>query len=261
MSDICCIKGCEKEVLAMGLCVNHWRMNKKHGSPVAVRQLAHANRGLSAEDRFWKSVTKTDGCWLWNAGCDRDGYGVFDAFIHGIKTKKAHRFSHMLSTGEVLDRNVFVMHSCDNPQCVNPSHLSSGSAAENTADMIRKGRHVNGRKSQLLKVQKVSDAQVVEILKDPRSYDDIAASYGIHRQSIVAIKGRTTRQGVQVDESQIVRRKRGAAGEARSKTLTEADIRFIRDTDMRNTDIAAKYGVSQQTICDIRKRRSWKDVH
>jgi transposase len=127
--------------------------------------------------------------------------------------------------------------------------------------MIRKGRHVNGRKSQLLKVQKVSDAQVVEILKDPRSYDDIAASYGIHRQSIVAIKGRTTRQGVQVDESQIVRRKRGAAGEARSKTLTEADIRFIRDTDMRNTDIAAKYGVSQQTICDIRKRRSWKDVH
>lgn len=261
MLEVCCIKGCEKEVCAMGLCVNHWRMNKKHGSPVAVRMLAHANRGLSAEDRFWKSVTKADGCWLWNAAKDADGYGVFDAIIHGVKTKKAHRFSHMLATGEILSPHVLVMHSCDNPSCVNPGHLSSGTPSENMADMIRKGRHLPGRAVQAQKVRKITEDQVVSILKDGRPYAMIADAYGIHKQSVMAIKARTTRKEVHIDPSEIVRNKRGASGEARSKSLTEEDVRYIRAATISGADLAREFGVTSATICDIRKHRSWKDVN
>ena len=50
----------------------------------------------------------------------------------------AHRMSYKIATGE---EPPVVMHACDNPWCVNPAHLRGGTKADNTADMIAKGRH------------------------------------------------------------------------------------------------------------------------
>lgn len=257
----CCIKGCDKPVLALGMCVNHWRMTKKHGSPVAERPLSAANRGLTDSQRFFKSVEKSgDGCWLWMASLDRDGYGVFNVTIYGIRTRRAHRYSLMLHTGEVLDNHQLVMHSCDNPQCVNPDHLAAGTPAENTADMIRKGRDHYGRVSQARKVSKLTDDQVRAILVDGRPYAAIASEYGIHKQHVLTIKARRSQHFVDTGDIEVVRNKRGAAGEARSKTLTEADVMAIRASGLGPTALGREYGVSAPTICDIQKYRSWKHV-
>lgn len=260
-SSICCIKGCELPVTAMGLCINHWRNNKKHGSPVSELPLCAENVGLSAEERFFKSIKKIEGgCWLWTAGVDKDGYGRFKAAVNGVSVARAHRFSLMYHTGEVLDRHQLAMHSCDNPPCCNPDHLSAGSASENARDMVAKGRHIAGKRAQSAKVSKLSEDQVIKILMDRRKYEDIAADYGIHKQHVLLIKTRKTRTFVEIDPSLIVRNQRGSKGEDRSRTLTEQDVRDIRASTERGCDLAERYRVTRASICDIQKRRSWKHL-
>ena len=54
----------------------------------------------------------------------------------------AHRVSYQLNVGAIPD-GLYVLHSCDNPGCVNPAHLRAGSAKENTHDAISRGRLIN----------------------------------------------------------------------------------------------------------------------
>lgn len=70
---------------------------------------------------------------------DKDGYAK--RTVKG-KVAGAHRFAyceHHSIPIESIDGKV-VMHTCDNPPCVNPDHLVLGSIAENNADRSRKGR-------------------------------------------------------------------------------------------------------------------------
>ena len=87
-------------------------------------------------DRFNEKVDKTDSCWLWTAAKTK-GYGNFS--ING-KQGYAHRFSYQHFIGELI-KGLVVMHTCDVPWCVNPSHLVQGTYKENTVDMVIKGRH------------------------------------------------------------------------------------------------------------------------
>jgi hypothetical protein len=64
--------------------------------------------------------------------------------VIGRKNVLAHRRSHELFIGPVPD-GMMVLHSCDVRECVNPSHLRAGSAADNGDDMAVRGRaHFHG---------------------------------------------------------------------------------------------------------------------
>lgn len=90
-----------------------------------------------AIERLLKKTDKTSGCWLWRGASVPRGYGVI--YFNGRQTY-THRVSYELHVGPIPD-GLFVLHRCDVPACVNPDHLFIGSAADNVADMMAKGRH------------------------------------------------------------------------------------------------------------------------
>lgn len=104
--------------------------------------------GLNATalTRFWSKVKKTKTCWIWTAGRERRGYGTFAPNGRSGKRIKAHRVSWFLAFGSRGLNENHVLHHCDNPSCVRPSHLFLGTDLENMRDMCAKKRHWHQRK-------------------------------------------------------------------------------------------------------------------
>ena len=88
-------------------------------------------------ERFFEKVEKTEKCWGWLAGTNKDGYGKFK--MRG-KTLQAHRLSWVIHNG-IIPEGMCVLHHCDNPPCVNPAHLFLGTILDNNRDRDAKGRN------------------------------------------------------------------------------------------------------------------------
>ncbi len=91
----------------------------------------------SPKERFLAKVDSTQDCWLWQDALSPSGYGTFH--MNG-KNHRAHRISYLLFVGEI-PKGHFVCHHCDNPRCVNPKHLFTGTNSDNMKDSGKKGRH------------------------------------------------------------------------------------------------------------------------
>lgn len=70
----------------------------------------------------------------------RNGYGR--TRLGGVPVY-SHRKAYCLHHGVALEdiAGHVVLHTCDNPRCVEPSHLRLGSQADNMKDMHSKHRH------------------------------------------------------------------------------------------------------------------------
>lgn len=134
--------------------------------------------------RFWAKVEKTETCWNWTGARTRKGYG-------SIGGHYAHRASYQMHIGPIPTGKQ-VCHHCDNRRCVRPDHLFVGTPADNTADMVAKGRARGGSSpGERHPSHKLSWEQVTAIRAEYGagrvSQRALAARYGVYQFTVARI--------------------------------------------------------------------------
>ena len=130
------------------------------------------------EEQFWGNVDirGPDECWPWQLGKFTYGYGKLA--WRGNAAEVAHRVAYTLAKGPIPP-GLDVMHSCDNPPCCNPKHLSPGTKRANQVDALQKG---------LLSNVKLTEQIVREARRLHRvggvSYSALGRRYGVTTQGI-----------------------------------------------------------------------------
>ncbi len=151
----------------------------------------------AARDRVFAKIAVVEdasSCWLWTGAVNgrlaglRDGYGVIAVYIDGRRLQRgAHRVAREIASGVLIPGGLEVMHACDVPRCVRPSHLSVGSHADNMRDAALKGR----------RNRKLDDAAIREIAASDASTAELAARFGVTSDYIGSIKAGRVRPFVE----------------------------------------------------------------
>lgn len=140
-----------------------------------------------------RSKEDTNGCWIWQGSKKLNGYGQMG--YHTRSSECAHRVAYLELNGPLPSGHI-VRHTCDNPACVNPKHLVSGSPADNIRDMQVRGRanYVNACKgSAVAHLAKLNEAHVLEIRQRSNTPQKVLAQmYGVTQAVISKVLLRKT---------------------------------------------------------------------
>lgn len=213
------------------------------------------NMKAPLRERFNEKVEKRPGCWTWEGAKTRGGYGhIYDPSKPG--NRRAHRVSWSLHRGSIPD-GAWVLHDCDNPECVNPEHLFLGNRSDNMRDASVKGR-LNTQDPWNRPGTRLNPVAARAIryfaVKTDRPYKEIAEVYGVNPTSVSDIAN-----GVTWPDAGGVETKGGPKWNRRSP-LNEGDIRAIRrraDAGETYQSIASDYPVGRHAISNIARRESW----
>lgn len=203
-----------------------WPYEERRGRQHCSRTCANLARRRPAEERFWAKIQKTDNCWLWPEGKTPGSYGHFTSRTANYNGG-AHRFAWQITYGPIPD-GLCVCHSCDKDypigdttyrRCVRPEHLFLGTNADNSTDMVAKGRSACGDRN--------------GARKHPEHYTnflraDLPRAWGVRN-----VNAKLTDDAV--------------------RAIRTADC-SQRGTISR---LAAKYGVDRHTIGLVRHHKAW----
>jgi len=133
-----------------------------------------------------KYAVNEKGCWIWTSYRNAKGYGVF-SYAHGSLDRiLAHRYSYLRFKGNIPD-GLFVLHSCDDPACCNPSCLRVGTKCENNQEMFAKGRAAMGDNAPWRTVDSTDVLEIRRLRALGMTTYALADKYGITQQAISKI--------------------------------------------------------------------------
>lgn len=205
------------------------------------------NKNISIRKRFQKYVLRSEetDCWIWIGATGRWGYGLL--MLNRKYGQRAHRLSYELYRGTIPDR-MHVLHTCDNPPCVNPEHLFIGDNHDNMMDRDAKRHQQFGEKNTHAKL---TEETILEIRKQNMSSRDISNRYGVTMSQAWRIK-----RGIHWKHT-IPPKYPFQHGNAK---LNEEDVRRILNDNRSLSKIGKDYSVSPSTISMIRNKIIWKHI-
>lgn len=158
-------------------------------------QLIEAQR-YKWEPRFWAKVSfprNLDECWVWQGKKTRGRWKYGRFIVAGAERMATHVILALL--GRPVPSGKLVMHSCDNPPCVNPTHLKAGTVLDNNRDMLVKGRYIGRRTTSKLTPEIVREIRAVYLpgktnKKNMGLMTELKKKYGVSKSTIHRVGGR-----------------------------------------------------------------------
>jgi hypothetical protein len=203
----------------------------------------------SARERFASLIELIpfSECHYWTGQLSDSGYGLYSG-------KFAHRLSYEIAKGpipEINGKSAMILHSCDNPMCVNPAHLRPGTQVENMRDAAERKRMPRGERHHNNKLSEASVSAILAACAEGASTGDLASRYCVSPSRISDIRngrvginhpahgrimtGRADRR--LSDESALEIYRRAHSGESPTALAQEFGVKysFVQDVKRGNT--------------------------
>lgn len=170
----CLVKGCFNNYYAKGYCEKHYANFRRHGFP--IKQFYARKIEFKVND---------DGCFVCTSHkLNKDGYPTYT--VHKKKWLM-NRFIYTEMFGEI-PKGLIIRHKCDNPSCINPEHLETGTIADNNRDSVERGRNAKGSKhpNSILNEDLVKEIKL--LILDGKSNKELSERYKIDHRIISNIR-------------------------------------------------------------------------
>lgn len=129
-------------------------------------------------------------CIEWRGCLGKHGYGAVNVLTTVGRVSTAHRLAYLLTHGD-LDPALVVRHTCHNRRCINPRHLTVGTRADNSNDMVVAGRASKGEARHNARLTAHTARQIRReypalepMLGKPRALQSLADQHGVDRATI-----------------------------------------------------------------------------
>lgn len=143
------------------------------------------------ESKIWAlvEVGLPDSCWRWLGRLKREGNSLRSYYCKTAAARIIFEISYKKIPGKM-----HVCHRCDNPSCVNPTHLFLGTHRDNMEDMKKKGRtRLISQSGTSNPRSKLTESQVIEIRNRWRNGETLillAKEFGISKSNAFYVANR-----------------------------------------------------------------------
>lgn len=245
---ICSTEGCDRVQRARGYCINCYSRKCRNGEMKTI--IKKRRHGMTLQETVDHYIHQSN-----LGGHNGDCIELRKSLVMGYpngkynnKQYKVGRLVLMLHYGEKPD--LWMLHSCDNPLCINIKHLSYGTPQENSRQ-----RSIRCPRNSRIKLWPEDVIEICNLVANGEQINTIAERFGVAPNTISNINS-----GVNWSHVTGISYRGPQQPKPRLRANDIIEIRKAIDNGEIQNKIAERFGVSSATISNIKSGKSWSHV-